>query len=131
MSAYVDAEFQFDFGLHAATLEAEPRTRLAAAVNVARSWCGFEVAIVTGHADSSEGASSRSLIDLSVARAAYVGKLLEELGMPRKRIYEEGKGAGQPHLPWSGRVEVYLKGEGTGGRGCNIPPDTRGFRVRD
>ncbi|MGJ7529689.1 OmpA family protein [Variovorax sp. GB1P17] len=124
MSTYVDTDLQFEFKKHSVALDAESRTRLAAAVDLARSWCGFELAFVTGHADPSEGESSRSLVELSEARSAYVRQLLGKLGVPKSRIHGEGKGAAQPYSPWprpegqvnlpswSGRAEVYLKAEG-------------------
>lgn len=112
MSTYADSTLQLDFERHAVALDAESRSRLAAAVDLARSWCGFEFAFVTGHADPSEGDSSRARLELSEARAAYVRQLLRQLGVPEGRAVSEAKGATQPYFPWAGRVEVYLKAEG-------------------
>ena len=125
MSTYESAGAHFDFERHAVALDAESRTRVAATVDLARTWCGFMVAIVSGHADPSEATSPGGLMELSVTRAAYVSQLLESFGMPRKRIYQEGKGAAQPSFQWSGRVEVDLKAEGRGKEGCS------GFRIED
>jgi hypothetical protein len=128
-SVYVSADLQLDFPASAVALDSTFRSRLAETVDQVRSWCGFQVAVVTGHADSSERAPS-SPIELSTARAEYVGQLLSALGIPKDRIYSEGKGASQPIPPWSGRVNIYFKGEGIGDQGCTIPLNARGFRVR-
>lgn len=128
MSTYADSTLQLDFERNAIALDASSRSQLAAAVDLARSWCGFEVALVTGHADTSEGNSSRALLELSEARAAYVRQLLLRLGVPEGRAFIDAKGATQPYFPWprpggqarppswSGRAEVYLKAEGYGGK---------------
>jgi outer membrane protein OmpA-like peptidoglycan-associated protein len=112
MSTYADTTLELDFERNAVALDAKSRSRLAAAVDLARSWCGFEFAFVTGHADPSEGDSSRARLELSEARAAYVRQLLRRLGVPESRAVGEAKGATQPYFPWSGRVDVYLKAEG-------------------
>ena len=123
---YATTDLQLDFERHAVALNAESRNRLGAAVKLARSWCGFMFAFATGHADASEGRSSRSLLELSEARSAYVQQLLRQLGVPASRVYGEGKGATQPYFPWpvpagqarlpswSGRVDVLLQAEGRG-----------------
>jgi len=126
-SVYEDATFQFDFEQNAVALTAESRGRLGAAVDLARSWCGFQVAFVTGHADPSEGKSPHSLLELSKKRSAYVQQLLLQLGVPASRIFGEGKGATQSDAvqlrdgpaadrsAWAGRVDVYMRAEGRGG----------------
>lgn len=55
---HVCAELQLDFARNAVALSAEAQDRLAALVNLVRSWCGFEFAYATGHADATEGESS-------------------------------------------------------------------------
>ncbi len=126
-SVYEAATFEFNFERNAVALSAESRSRLGAAVDLARSWCGFQVAFVTGHADPSEGRSPRSLLELSEARTAYIQQLLRQLGVPANRLFGEGKGATQFDIlsksdgqtadrpAWTGRVDVYMKAEGRGG----------------
>lgn len=126
---YVTADLQLDFGASALTWDPVAQGRLARAVDQVRSWCGFQFALVTGHADPSE-TDTTSLAELSIARAMYVVQLLGTLGVPKERTFSEGKGASQPLPGWSGRVEIDLQGEGNGDRGCSIPPDGRGFRAR-
>ena len=121
---HADTGFDLHFEPRAVSLPAEARNRLTEAVDLARTWCGFMFAYATGHADPSEGKSSRALVELSESRSAYVRQLLRQRGVPASRVHGEGKGASQrlffyssrlglagrtDDIPrWSGRVAVYM-----------------------
>jgi outer membrane protein OmpA-like peptidoglycan-associated protein len=130
LSIYSTLGLDVSFERMGVALNAGERAKIAGALDRIRAedWCTFEVAIVVGHADPSEKPSS--LQSLSELRAAYVANLLEEYGVPKKRIYQEGKGARQPGSHPSGRVEVDFKG-GIGSVGCEFPAGAGGFRVWD
>lgn len=130
-SVYVSKDVDVPFANRAVALSADERTRLAFALDNIRDWCGFELAFITGHADPSE-ATSNETVALSESRAKYVAQLLRIYGVPQKRVFTEGKGDSQPlQGSFSGRVEIYFKGEGTGERGCSIPRGPGGFRARN
>lgn len=129
----VDLDFQ-DRSVSLTTLELQ---KLSAAVETVRSedWCGFAFVLVTGHALSSE-VSDTPLQDLSDRRALYVAEQLERIGLPKSRIYYEGKSDRFTSAGWaSGRkVELLFQAEGSETQTstpCTIPKNAEGFRVRN
>ena len=91
-------------------------------------WCTFEVAIVTGHSDPSEG-DGALLLNLSNERAKKIAGFVRANGVPDGHVYVEGKGDSQPlEGMFSGRVELEFVGGGKG-RECQFPKGPGGFRV--
>lgn len=135
--AYRTLEVDVDFEDRSVSLTASELQKLEGAIDTVRGedWCGFAFALVTAHALSSEG-SSTSLQYLSDQRALYVAEILERLGVPKSRIYYEGKSDRHTSAGWvSGRrVELLFQAEGSErptSIPCPIPKNANGFRVRN
>lgn len=130
-------EIDVDFQDGSTSLTASELQKLGDAVDTVRGedWCGFAFALVTAHALSSEGPSN-SLQNLSDRRALHVAELLERLGVPKSRIYYEGKSDRHTSAGWvvGRRVELLFQAEGSERQTstpCPIPKKSNGFRVRN
>jgi outer membrane protein OmpA-like peptidoglycan-associated protein len=135
-TAHRTLEVDVDFQDRSTILTATELQKLQGAVDTVRGedWCGFAFALVTAHALTSEG-SNDSLQDLSDRRALYVAELLERLGVPKSRIYFEGKSDRHTSAGWAAgrRVELQFRAEGSENKTstpCPIPKNSHGFRVR-
>ena len=94
----------------------------------AEDWCTFEVAIVVGHADATEG-SAAAVQALSVARAETVADVLRKQGIPPTMILVEGQGSSRPA---EGRPSARVELEAVGGaksKDCPYPIGPAGLRV--
>lgn len=136
-TAFRTLEVYVDFQDRSTSLEVPELQKLEGAVDTVRSedWCGFAFALVTAHALSSER-SKNSLQELSDRRAIYVAELLERLGVPKSRIYYEGKSDRYTSAGWAvgRRAELLFQAVGSERQTstpCPIPKNANGFRFRD
>lgn len=130
-------DIEVDFEDRSVSLTVVERQKLEAAIDTVRGedWCGFAFALVTAHALSSEGPNV-SLQNLSDRRALYVAELLERLGVPKARIYHEGKSDRYTSAGWAygRRAELRLQADASERQTatpCPIPRNSNGFRVRN
>ena len=130
-------EVDVDFQDRGTGLTASELQKLKGAVDTVRAedWCGFAFALVTAHALTSEGPDN-SLQDLSDRRALHVAEQLETLGVPKSRIYYEGKSDRHASAGWAVgcRAKLLFQAEGSERKTstpCPIPKNSNGFRVRN
>ena len=136
-TAYRQILIDVDFEDRSASLRPLERQKIAAAVEMVRAedWCGLAFVTATGHAVSSEG-DGVSLQELSERRALYVAELVRELGVPKRRVFSEGKADRYTSAGWAfgRRVELLFQAEGSERQTstpCPIPRDSNGLRVRN